>query len=304
MSSKIPEGTIDKRLTLILKRSLIWTGRIFAVAGIIFVVLRYKKYSNEIDFFALSIIDWSVLFSLSIVYAISNILLVVSWRVFLLKFNSEISLFNAIKIYGLTQISKYIPGNIFHLAGRQTMGMAAGISGWALIKSSAWELGLLTVTAMLFVILPVPLLFPEFNIFLAIIIFAAIVIVFGFILYHFFGHYITFVFCLYLLFFIISGLIFLFLLLFFSNVINISGTIWFLIVASYIIAWLAGLVTPGAPAGMGVREVILLLLLGQVFPEDQLLLAAILGRIVTVLGDIIFFSAALFAGKPSASIVN
>jgi uncharacterized membrane protein YbhN (UPF0104 family) len=60
---------------------------------------------------------------------------------------------------------------------------------------------------------------------------------------------------------------------------------------SYVIAWLAGLITPGAPAGVGVRELVLLFLLGEQIPAADLLLAVVLGRIVTVVGDLLFFTA-------------
>jgi hypothetical protein len=35
----------------------------------------------------------------------------------------------------------------------------------------------------------------------------------------------------------------------------------FIVMGSYVIAWLAGFVTPGAPAGIGVREAVLVILL-------------------------------------------
>jgi uncharacterized membrane protein YbhN (UPF0104 family) len=62
---------------------------------------------------------------------------------------------------------------------------------------------------------------------------------------------------------------------------------------AYVLAWLAGLVTPGAPAGVGVREIVLLFLLGGKIADADLLLAVVLGRGVTVLGDLLFFIAAL-----------
>jgi glycosyltransferase 2 family protein len=63
---------------------------------------------------------------------------------------------------------------------------------------------------------------------------------------------------------------------------------------SYILAWLVGLVTPGAPAGMGVRELVLLFLLSDQLSETVLLLAVILGRMVTVTGDLFFFILIVF----------
>ncbi|MBR5999677.1 MAG: hypothetical protein IK089_00255 [Oxalobacter sp.] len=62
--------------------------------------------------------------------------------------------------------------------------------------------------------------------------------------------------------------------------------------AAFIVAWLAGLVTPGAPAGVGVREVVLFFLLKTIASESDLLLSLLLSRIVTVFGDIWFYLAA------------
>jgi uncharacterized membrane protein YbhN (UPF0104 family) len=58
---------------------------------------------------------------------------------------------------------------------------------------------------------------------------------------------------------------------------------------AYVLAWLAGLVTPGAPAGVGIRELVLLFLLGRWIAQADLLLAVVLGRGVTVIGDFIYF---------------
>ena len=66
----------------------------------------------------------------------------------------------AIKTYGLSQIGKYIPGNVFQFAARQARGMAAGVPGWALARSAAWELGLLAVCGALFGFLVLPLVAP------------------------------------------------------------------------------------------------------------------------------------------------
>jgi uncharacterized membrane protein YbhN (UPF0104 family) len=66
---------------------------------------------------------------------------------------------------------------------------------------------------------------------------------------------------------------------------------------AYVVAWLAGLVTPGAPAGIGVREIVLLLLLGSSVAEADLLLVVVLGRIVTMVGDILYFITSIMLSK-------
>lgn len=51
------------------------------------------------------------------------------------------------------------------------------------------------------------------------------------------------------------------------------------------------MVTPGAPAGVGVRELVLLLLLKGLAADTDLIMAVLLGRLVTVIGDLLFFMA-------------
>ncbi|MFM1811297.1 MAG: hypothetical protein RLZZ336_235 [Cyanobacteriota bacterium] len=57
--------------------------------------------------------------------------------------------------------------------------------------------------------------------------------------------------------------------------------------AGFALAWTAGLVVPGAPAGLGVFEVVLLLRLGVALPEPPLLALAISYRLVVSLADAI-----------------
>ncbi|MGD9700712.1 hypothetical protein [Acinetobacter sp.] len=63
------------------------------------------------------------------------------------------------------------------------------------------------------------------------------------------------------------------------------------------VAWLVGLITPGAPAGVGVREMVLLFLLGDQIAHLNLLLAVLLGRIVTMGGDLLFFIISILLGR-------
>jgi uncharacterized membrane protein YbhN (UPF0104 family) len=53
-------------------------------------------------------------------------------------------------------------------------------------------------------------------------------------------------------------------------------------------AWLLGFVVPGAPAGLGIREVVMIAMLEPSFGEANALLLALLYRITTVGGDAAF----------------
>jgi uncharacterized membrane protein YbhN (UPF0104 family) len=62
-----------------------------------------------------------------------------------------------------------------------------------------------------------------------------------------------------------------------------------LILAAYIISWSLGYIVPGAPGGLGVREMALLLILGPVYNNEIVVVAMILHRISSILGDVIAF---------------
>ncbi len=57
----------------------------------------------------------------------------------------------------------------------------------------------------------------------------------------------------------------------------------------YILAWLVGYVTIGAPGGIGVKEAIMLLLLSAIMLEKDILLIAVVLRLCNVLGDLLSF---------------
>ena len=65
------------------------------------------------------------------------------------------------------------------------------------------------------------------------------------------------------------------------------------ICGAYIIAWLIGAITPGAPAGIGIREVVMFALLQPIVGETELLLAIVLSRAITAAGDVLFYFYAL-----------
>lgn len=68
---------------------------------------------------------------------------------------------------------------------------------------------------------------------------------------------------------------------------------WGSLLAAFALAWTAGLVVPGAPAGLGVFEVVLVLWLGGVVQNDAALLATALSyRVVSTMGDVLAASGA------------
>ena len=278
----------------ILKRSLHLGGSILAISGIIFVALRLYEYSSEISFARFDILMWLVVTALTLIYGLSNLMLASAWWCLLKKFGVAVSHRWAVRVYGISQISKYVPGNIFHLAGRQAIGMSAGVAGWPLAKSAMWELGLISVTGSLFGFLTLSLLVPGLPVYVSVGVFAAVIGIAAILIWRLFGLKAMHAFGWYVGFLLISGFLFVVLIeMLLEN--HWAGIgFWFLLGGAYVLAWLVGLVTPGAPAGVGVRELILFFLLKGVIVEADLLLAVVLGRMITVGGDSLYYFVSLF----------
>jgi len=231
---------------------------------------------------------------LMLIYGLANIMVALAWRNLLVYFGATTSRLWAVKIYGLSQLAKYIPGNIMHLASRQAMGQAVGISGWTLAKASVWDLGLMSITGAFFSILILPQFLPIVSLSIAAISFVGILLILVLGLNRYMGLAITRAFGWYAVFLMISSMVFVGVLTQTMSEGSIQLSLVLLYSGAFVVAWLVGLVTPGAPAGIGVRELVLVMLLKGLVPESDLLLAVLLSRIVTVGGDVLFFLMASF----------
>lgn len=286
----------------ILKRCLHAAGGVLSLGGVAFVALRLQDYAAQVDFAGFDAVSCAAFVALAALYGIANVLLALAWWYLLGFLGAHASRGWAVRVYGISQLAKYVPGHIFHFAGRQAFGLAAGLPGWALAKTVPWELGVISATGALFGIILLPLAWPALPTSLALAAFAvALCCVAAPAVWRWIGRPVARALGCYVLFLASSGFIFVGTLAVVVPQGGLETTSLPLLCAAYVIAWLAGLVTPGAPAGIGVREAVLLYLLGGSVASADLLLAVVLARLVTVGGDVAFFSGATIAkyGKKS-----
>lgn len=62
----------------------------------------------------------------------------------------------------------------------------------------------------------------------------------------------------------------------------------------YMLSWLVGFLTPGAPSGLGVREGVMLMFMAGTLNEGILISAMVMHRLLTVAGDVSAYGMALF----------
>lgn len=270
------------------KLALNIAGGMLSLAGVVFVGFRLAGYVAEMDLSRFNWKTWFLAGFFALVYGAANTLLARAWWNLMKFLKTPAGWGLAWRIYGVSQLAKYVPGNIFHLASRQALSMAAGLEGWMLAKSTIWELGLLVFAGVMFFFLILDLLFPSLPFFAPFLVFVGVFFLVEAGLRCWSAPPIASAFAWQWVFLIVSGLVFTGILALVAPQ-SVDLALLPTFCGSYVIAWLAGLVTPGAPAGVGVRELVLLYLLEGYVMETNLLLAVVLGRLVTVAGDLLFF---------------
>lgn len=70
-----------------------------------------------------------------------------------------------------------------------------------------------------------------------------------------------------------------------------------LILGANIISGVIGLLTPGAPGGLGIREVVMLIITKGIFSEPDIMLTSVVYRVLTIIGDGLAFLVVFFAIK-------
>ncbi|TIW70364.1 MAG: hypothetical protein E5V58_22935, partial [Mesorhizobium sp.] len=137
------------------------TGALLGLAGVVFVGIRLQGYASEIDFRRFGAGGYVAIAALAGLYGASNLLLALGWQKLLHHLQTPVSRSWAIHAYAVSQLAKYVPGNIFQFAGRQAIGLAVGIGNGPLAKSTGYELAFLTIGGALFSPLVLPLIAPS-----------------------------------------------------------------------------------------------------------------------------------------------
>ena len=263
----------------------------------------------------------SPILAMSLVYGASILLAIYGWgRCIFTGALARKNSLQLIEVYGLANLGKYLPGSIFHLAGRQVLGKQSGWTHKSVAAASTVELVLhilvsSTLVFVLILIAPGGLQIlidvaeqePGLSFAIALGLF---VIFFVGIVFMTSGRRSWFDWQLLpdrQSVFIAAGLQAIFFALmagiFVYGLTVMDGSIrdhWQTtgLAGIYLLAWVIGLVVPGAPAGLAVREAVFVALADKIGGDlgqnvDLMLAICVVMRIVTTLGEVWL---AVFAG--------
>lgn len=295
-------------------------GLILVILSFVFIIYSFTKvdYNLIVKNFHFSWIP--LIFTLIILYSVIVIVYAVGWKLILnVCTKVKLSFRFIIGLYMRANIAKYLPGNVFHFAGRHVMLREKKVSHEALLFSNGFEIAMLILTSTAVVgvsiitgIIDIPekvktlidfrfLLIALFTGFIFIISISIYLIIknkfiekikYIFALNNFI--YLFMIFLIYLSIFVIIGCILF--TIFFMLGLEYNGLQGlFFIIAVFSLAWVGGYIVPGAPGGMGVREAIMIIMLSPIYGESMIVLSSIILRAITVAGDTL----AYFIGRHS-----
>lgn len=220
----------------------------------------------------------------------------------------SIPLGETVKVYSKSNIMKYLPGNVGHYAGRQLLGSKFGIKQAQLAMASILELAYATFSLLMIAMVfsaktiieklkellsdkLVVLFAVVVSVFLATVVLASVLfrkskyaVSFGKIFKNP-QFWIRLLFCIVLTGFASFILVAEYLIIL-GQFTTFSFHVAFQIIASNYAAIFIGMITPGVPGGIGVREAVLVALLSKHFPGDMILLTSVVHRIMMILGDV------------------
>lgn len=245
-----------------------------------------------------------------------------AWYLLLRDTNEQVKLANILVIYSLSQFAKYIPGNVGHHIGRVALARDSGLKMTPVIFTMAIETGWIIVVSAFLAIAGllmagkdlmgmIPQVTSNWQILIVAIAAVLVPLLGAWTLNHWRpstlrkllgkedivmpgSSTLLSCFLLYSMNFFLIGLT---INLLAMGLFNATGSSVLLLTGIYAIAWIAGFITPGAPAGLGVRDAILAATLTPLYGAGGALGLSVLLRVATIIGDGVAFSAALIVKK-------
>ncbi|MDR1000655.1 MAG: hypothetical protein LBL96_07655 [Clostridiales bacterium] len=288
-----------------------------ALIGLSLVFIARRFVAMKVDFSRLLTVPMiSLLITMPFLTVIIIFIGSYCWKRSLALF-SERKIYNGdvFEVYAKTNLMKYLPGNVGHYAGRQLFGSQLGLGQRHIALATLIEIGSQVVSEIMLCLIfsssmLTGLLINTFGryVFVYAAIIAAVVIgsmlALGWVFRR--NKYVSELLTLArrVKFWLtlagtvligsmgtaVIGIVFVVLV---SQFTVLSFENACLVMAGTIASYFIGLITPGAPAGIGVREAVMVALLSSVLPEDVILLAAVAQRLIMIAGDALTYPISL-----------
>lgn len=291
-----------------------YIGYIITIIAFIFIARSLLSMNLDVKYIKNPFSAVIFVILMSIGYAVMVYISSYAWKSILEFINKDPIPFKDITgVYVKSNIAKYLPGNVMHFAGRNLLAGRLGFKQLDITFCTILEIVMLVFTACILSVifamksfkssLEYALLKVNPNIIVAVL--TALVLLIVLAIWFIckktqflknYKHLFTknFLRLLCKLFFIYGFTLIvpgIFLLLTLKLILgcNVSLHLIMIIISAYTISFVLGFVVPGAPGGIGIRETVLLLILAPFYTNSIVLLATIITRVISVVGDLIAF---------------
>lgn len=286
-----------------------YIGNIFMIFALLFLFRKIITY--QIDYTLLTKTSNVVcLFGCSLLYGIHIFLLCIAWRILLnIVTEKKIPYVIACNVWSKSNLLKYIPGNIFQYVGRNSIAPVLNLNHSDVALATALEILINVFSVFLIGTLcyssGLKLWYQEYWATIKqwlLIVFALVLIILFFGVFFFKNRLLVFYTKVKKLFNIKNIIKEIGCILFFCFWAIYTSFLYIIILhqilglrlnlqdirvisGAFLLSWLIGFLMPGSPGGIGVRETVLTLILGNQFPVKEILLGIVLYRIINVFGD-------------------
>jgi uncharacterized membrane protein YbhN (UPF0104 family) len=282
-------------------------GAVLSVVGIVAVLYFYGDDLDQVDFSNADI--WPRLVAASAIYVLNAALSGIAWRMILVALGQSPRPWDPVRHLMLSQVGKYVPGNVAHYAGRAALDIRSGIAATVVAAGLLIETGI-TILAGGSIALLGWLLLPDMRVrisealprdpgilwlLLAVLAVLAVLGALAMLMRKWKRledppqitlHRLLRAFPIYIVAFVLLGLSF-------HLIVGLTssepGVSLLLSTAVFAVGWILGFATPGAPGGLGIRETVVTLGLAPIIGGPAALSAALIHRAANVLGDGVAF---------------
>jgi uncharacterized membrane protein YbhN (UPF0104 family) len=272
---------------------------LWLIAVLLFIILFVQKNTLELGGAIKQINISSLLLSFLCIIA-AKILLALFMRYALRSVGKEMNFLNCFRIYNISQLGKYIPGNIWHFVGKAVAYKDNGFSMTtirdALVVENVWlvagAFGYGLILTLIFNFYLIQRLLLSYSMYVAVfLVIAFLLVLLGekvmkISLGQIFSDH-RLIFKIILLQVVIWSLLGLGFAVLAVPFIAQEGASIFLFIGLYAIAYSIGFVTPFAPAGIGVREAVLAIGSWPFLSLDVVITLSVANRAVYLLVELI-----------------
>jgi hypothetical protein len=284
-----------------LKKVLYAFGKMLGFIALIYIFYKLSKEYTLESFLDKFLAIKALIIPLIIINLLSSIIGIYAWHKMLQNYaKKSFGYLSSYYYFAKTEISKYLPGNVFHFVGRQALASKIGISQIDMAKVSLlFTLALMVATILSSTIFALFVNSIESYIKIAMILASILSLVAIFLIYPKFLKA-NKALSVAILTFSISLQGVMLSLIIYSQINTLSLEQFFKIASIYIISWLIGFVTPGASGGLGVREGAFLAISNFVnlnISSEVILFSILLIRLVNIIVDILMFISTFLINK-------